>query len=288
VLGEETIELFQNIGGFAFPFQRVKGGDIQKGVHAKHSIIDFDNSFVFLGGAVNEMTAVWRLSGGGAQKISTAAIDNAIQEYTKEEIAEAFAMTYAYGGNFFVSFTFVSDRIPSKTFVYDATTSALAGELTWHERQSGIADNRWRVASIVNAYGKLMVGDSTDGRIGVFDKDTFTEYGDPIFRQKVSMPFSNDQLPLFAGEIKLTMETGVGLISGLDPKIQMDFSDDGGRLFSNGFWRSYGKIGEYQSLPSWRRQGRIPRNRVLRFKTSAPVKSVIIRLDVNADQGAQL
>lgn len=285
--GEDTFELFQNIGGSEFPFQRVRGGDIQKGLRAKHGIIDFDNSFVFLGGAVNELTAVWRMD-GGVQKISTSAIDNAIQKYTEAEIADAFAFTYAYGGSYFVAFTFTSTTIPSKTFVYDATASALAGEDVWHERQSGVVDDKWRVTSIVNAYGELLVGDSIDGRIGILTKDLPTEYTDTIFRQKTSMPFQVDQFPLFASELKLKMESGVGTIAGLDPQIKMEFSDNGGRSFKIAGLRSYGKIGDYERIPAWRRQGEIPRDRVLRFTTTEPVKSNLIRLDVTASQGVQL
>jgi len=184
VWGDDTGELFQNIGGVGFPYQRVRGGDIQKGLHAKFGIVDFDNSFAFLGGDVNELTSVWRFEGGGVRKISTSAIDNAIQEYTEDEIADAFAFTYAYGGSFFVAFTFTSIRIPSKTFVYDATTSALTGQETWHERQSGMIDDKWRVTSIISAYGELLCGDSVDGRIGILEKDTHTEYGNKIRRQK--------------------------------------------------------------------------------------------------------
>lgn len=289
ILGEETIELFQNVGGADFPFVRVPGGDTQKGVFAKHSIIDFDNSFVFVGGAVNEQAAIWRMVGSaGVRKISTSAIDNAIQKFTKEEIQDAFAMTYAFGGNFFVAFTFASVNISSKTFVYDATTSALAGEDTWHERQTGVTDDKWRVTSIVTAFGELLVGDSIDGRIGEFDKDTHTEYGDVIFRHKASRPFTNDQTPAFVDELKLTMESGVGLIGEDAPQIRMDFSDDGGRTFGNEFWRTYGKIGRYERLPSWRRQGRVPRNRVVRFTTTENVRSNLLRLDAEGEAAIQL
>ncbi len=287
VYGEDTIELFQNIGGADFPFQRVRGGDIQKGLHAKFSVIDFDNSFVFLGGAVNELTAVWRMS-GGVEKISTSAIDNAIQKYTEAEIADAFAFTYAYGGSYFLAFTFTSVNIPSKTFVYDATASALSGERVWHERQSGVTDDKWRITAIVSAFGELLVGDSIDGRIGVLTRDLPTEYGAAVFRQKASMPFQDDQFPLFASEIKLKMESGVGTIAGLDPQIKMEFSDNGARSFKIGGLRSYGKIGDYDQIPAWRRQGLIPRDRVLRFTTTEPVKSNLLRLDVTASKAVQL
>ncbi len=110
-----------------------------------------------------------------------------------------------------------------------------------------------------------------------------------MVQERASQPFFENGLPLFSGEIVLTMESGVGLTSGLgsDPQLRMDYSDNGGRTFSSEYSRSYGKIGEYNSLPTWRRQGRIPRHRVLRFKTSEPVKSVIIKLEANIEGGYQ-
>jgi len=278
IWGEDTGELFQNVGGSGFPFKRVPGGDIQKGLRAKHSIVDFDNSFVFLGGAPNELTAVWRFE-GGVRKISTSAIDNAIQEYTEDEIADAFAFTYAYGGNFFVAFTFTSINIPSRTLVYDATTSALTGENVWHERQSGIDDDKWRVTEIVSVYGDLIVADSVDGRVGTLNKDTHTEYGNTIKRQKTSQPFNVDRFPLTVSKLMLTMKAGVGTIAGVDPQIKMEYSDDQAGIFRIAGLRSYGEIGNRKRIPSWCRQGQIPRDRVLRFTTTEPVKSVLLRLD---------
>lgn len=287
VCGSETIELFQNVGGAGFPFSRVQGADIQKGVHSKYATINFDNSWVFLGGDKNELSAVWMVSGGGAQKISTSAIDNSIQKFTEDELALAYFMTWSYGGNFYMSLTMTSTVIASKTFVYNATTTAATGQLTWHERQSGIADDKWRVTEILHAYGELFAQDQEDGRVGILDKDTFEEYAEPIKRQKTSMPFDLDRFPLFVSELKLTMESGVGTIAGLDPQVRLEISDDHARTWSTQWPRSYGVIGAYQSYPSWRRQGRVPRDRVVRFTTTEPVKSVVIRLDALASMSGQ-
>lgn len=290
VAGEETIELFQNIGGSGFPFQRIPGANIQKGVYSKFSISEFDNSFVFVGGGKNEKASIWKVTGSSSvTKISTSAIDNAIQKYNELELSRCFSWTYAQGGNFFVGFTFESTTIPSKTFVYDATTSALSGQSTWHERQTGVTDNRWRVNSIVNAYGKLFVGDNVDGRIGELDLDTFDEYGNVMIWSKSSAPFQQQGIAYFYGEIELFMEAGVGLTTGQgsDPVVRMDFSDDGGRTFSSEFSRNYGKIGEYNQRTIWRRQGRIPVQRVLRFSGSDPVKRNILKLESNAELGTQ-
>jgi hypothetical protein len=290
VTGEETVELFQNVGGSGFPFQRIPGANIQKGVYGRFTLAEFDNTFVFVGGGVNEDASIWKVTGSSSvQKISTSAIDNAIQKFTEAEIAAAFSWVYSEGGNFFVGFTFVSSRIPSKTFVYDATTSALAGASSWHERQTGVADNRWRVNSIIRLGGKTLVGDQIDGRIGELDLETFDEYGDVLFWSKSSQPFSNQGKRMFFGELELTMESGVGLTTGQgsDPVVRMDFSDDGGRTFSSEFSRNYGKIGAYDQRTIWRRQGDFPVSRVVRFSGSDPVKRNILKLEANAESGTQ-
>ncbi len=284
VMGEETIELFRNVGGSGFPFSRVDGGNIDKGLRSKFGVVDFDNSFIFLGGAKDELTSVWRYP--GPVKISTSAIDAAIQAYSADEIANAFAFTYAHGGNFYVAFTFTSNSIPSRTLVYDATTSALTGENTWHERQSGIADNKWRVNSLVNAYGKIIVADSEDGRLGLMSDDVYTEYGNVIKRQRTSKPYTSDKFPTVLSKMLLTMESGTGTDS-LDPQVVMDYSDDG-RTWSNPQLRSYGKIGQYKTQPTWRRLGQTPRERVLRFTTTEAVKSNLLRLDVEVSPNQRL
>lgn len=292
VIGLETVEVFQNVGGVGFPFQRIPGANMIKGSHALFSPIEFDNTFMFVGGGKNELSAVWRATGSSTvAKVSTSAIDNAIQKYTKQEIKDSFSWTYSLGGNFFAGFTFESDVIGSKTFVYDATASTLTGNSVWHERQTGKNDNRWRVNSILFVYGKLLVGDQFDGRIGEIDKDLFTEYGNVIVRKRISQPFTNNDTPMFNHEIQLTMEAGVGLTSGegSDPQIRMSYSDEGGRpgTFSSEFNRPYGKKGKFNMLPTWRRQGDVNRHRVLQFETSEPVKSVIIKLTALASQGLQ-
>lgn len=288
VIGEETIELFQNVGGAGFPFQRINGANIQKGSFSRFSPIEFDNSFVFLGGGLNEKTAFWRVTGSSsAVKISTSAIDTQIQKFTADEIANAFTMVWAEQGNFFVSFTLTSSSIPSKTFIYDATTSTLAGQSVWHERQSGVVDGRWRANSLIRVSGKLLVGDSQDGRIGEIDSNTLDEYGNEIFRRKDSQPFFNQGESMEWGDIELLMESGVGLTlgQGSDPQIRMSFSDNGSRSFSSEFSRPYGKIGEYRRRTVWKRQGMIDRDRVVRFVTTEPVRSNILGLIGNVQGG---
>jgi hypothetical protein len=47
--------------------------------------------------------------------------------------------------------------------------------------------------------------------------------------------------------LKLIMETGVGLISGQgeNPRIMIEYSDDGGNTWSAGSWPRVGRLGEF-------------------------------------------
>ena len=282
ILGENTIEVFQTITTTGFPFQRIPGAMIQKGCAAPNSIVDFDNSFLFIGGDVGEQPVIWKAVGSNAFKISTSAVDQLLQGYSKEIIAVARAFTYAQNGDYFAVFT-----IGDNTLVYDATTSVLSGKHEWHERQTGITDGNgfqsWRAIHGVKAYGKILVGDDRSGKIGELDFDVKTEYGDSVERFFTTKPFINNGDSIFSNEVELLMQTGVGDATTPNPQIRMDYSDDDGRTFVSEISRSMGRVGEFNTRVRWSRMGRIPNTRMLRFKMSDPVEYNVYSLFANAD-----
>ncbi len=142
--------------------------------------------------------------------------------------------------------------------------------------------------SIVKAYGKLIVGDDRSGIIGEFDDSTLDYYGDFIFRQSASQPFSQDGLPVFAGEFEATFEAGVGVTGGDDdPHVMRDISNNGGVTFGSKTTRALGKVGKYGQRTIWRRQGRFPVERVIRLTLVAKVKGNLIRLAATPELGIQ-
>lgn len=273
IAGSETIEEHQNVGAGGFPFQRT-GFFIDKGVFAPFSMVSANNTFMFVGGGVNESPAVWALAGSSVQKISTTAIDSLLQDFTQEEISDSFAYSYAQDGAYFVGFSF-----PSRTFEYNTITGK------WNERKSqitnsrGLTENvRWRVNSLVTAYNRVLCGDSQDGRIGSIDIDTYSEYGDEILRVVATQPFSDMGNAVSITRLEATMESGVGDLDTLDPQIRMSYSKDG-KSFSNELFRSIGKIGQFQRRASWNKLGRFPRFAVVKFSMSDKVKPVFIKLE---------
>lgn len=273
--GSETTEEHQNTGSGGFPFQRT-GFFIDKGCYAPFSMISSNNTFMWIGGGENESAAIYALSGNGAQKISTTAIDAALQDYTQAEIEQAFAYSYAKNGAFFVGFS-----LPTRTFEYNSITGL------WNERKSQVVNSkgftetiRWRVNSVVTAYNKVLCGDLVDGRIGEIDTDTYTEYGSEIIRTVSTQPFADIGNTMIIPRLEATFESGVGDFVTLDPQVRLQISRDG-RTFGDSLNRSIGKMGEYSKRAIWTKLGRFTRFAVFKFTLSDPVKPVFIKLEAN-------
>lgn len=274
IAGTQTLEGFNNRGGADFPFERT-GLYVPKGVSSPFSIINANNTFMWIGGDANESPAVWSIAGNIPEKLSTTAIDSILSGLTADQLSEVFSYSYADSGAYFVCFT-----LPTTTICIDTITGR------WHERKSRISVDgsielqRFRVNSLVTAYGKVLVGDNQDGRIGALSLDTYDEYGEEILRRVATQPFQNNMASMFIPVLELTMESGVGDTSTLDPQVVMDRSLDGKTFFS-ARKRSMGKIGEYQKRQIWTKNGRAKRFETFRFTMTDKVKFVLIQLSAN-------
>jgi hypothetical protein len=267
ISGSHTIEAFQNIGGTDFPFQRT-GLFLQKGVYAPYSLINVQDSFMFIGGGENESPAIWGLSGNSTAKVSTIAIDSILHDLTESEVSSIFAWTYAQDGAYFVGFT-----LPNTTLVFDITTKR------WHERRSMVQgeSTKFRVSSMTQGYNKVLCGDTVDGRIGQLDITIYSEYGENIIRRVATQPFQSNMNAILVPSIELTVESGVGNDDVINPAMTMERSSDG-KTWSDPRSRSIGKIGDYKRRAIWRRNGRVGRFELFRFTLSDQVKPVIIQL----------
>lgn len=275
IAGSETIEEHQNLGLGGFPFQRT-GFFLDKGVFAPFSMISSSGSFMWIGGGENESPAIWALTGNSAKKVSTTAIDAALQDFTQAEIEAAFAYSYAQNGAYFVGFS-----LPTRTFEYNTVTGK------WNERKSQIINTkgltetiRWRVNSIVAAYNRILCGDSQDGRIGSVEINTYSEYEKEIIRTVSLQPLSDLGNAISVSSLEATFESGVGDLSVPNPQIRLETSKDG-RSFNQELSRSLGGIGEFNKRQIWYRLGRFPRMAIFKLIMSDPVKPVFIKLEAS-------
>lgn len=265
IAGTDSIQLFQNTGASGFPFQAIIGATIDKGVAARHSFIEFDNSFVFVGGGIGESIAIWRGLSGAAVKVSTAAIDHALQQYTEDEISDVFAWTYTEDGNFFVGF-----GLADTTYVYDATTSAIQGRPVWHQRES--AGAAWRANHVIDVYAKNYVLDSENGRIGWLDRTFTTEYGEDITREFTGAYLYNQGQSFTISLMELKTESGVGNQKGTghgeNPQVESLISVNNGKVFTSLGSRSLGTFEDFDARQVWKRLGRAENTALIRFRTT--------------------
>lgn len=263
LLGTRTTEVWYNSGAAApeFPLDRISGVFLDVGCSARDSVAVMDNTVFWL----SDRLQVVRANGYVPQIISTRPLEYLIGQYSRVDDAQAMAWTQS--GHAFYALTFPSADV---TWVYDAATGA------WHRRKS-FGMGRWRANCHAYFAGKHLVGDCSTGKIYELSETVFTEDGMPIERVRDTAPISNQGKRMFMSMLQVDFEPGVGTASGQgrDPQAMLQWSDDGGRTWSNEHWRPIGKMGQYQARVIWRRLGSF-RNRMFRLKVVDPVKVVVL------------
>ena len=257
LFGDRSIEIWYNTGSGDFPFSPIKGATITRGCAAKRSVAAEDNTLFWLG----DDRIVYRADGYTPSRISTYAIEKAIEGYTTISDAEAFC--YTQEGHKFYVLTFPTELV---TWVYDISTGL------WHQRQS-FEEGRWRATSHVFFDGKNLVGDYETGKIYELDLDTYTENGTTIQAIATCPPIFKDKKRITHDKLWIDFDTGVGLLSGQgsNPQAILRFSDDGGNTWSNEKWRTMGATGEYQTQVAWTGLGQA-RERIYEVTVTDPVK----------------
>jgi hypothetical protein len=280
LLGSSSIEWAANTGAADFPFQRISGAFIEYGCAAAFSVGKIANSVIWLGKDKQGQGVVWMATGYQPERLSTDAVEQAIQGY--DSIDDAVAYTYQKDGHHFYVLNFTQ---ADTTWVCDLRTKL------WHERsffntETGLAE-RHRGQAHIFAFGKHLVGDYDNGNVYELSETTYTDNGTLIRRER-SCPHLKDDGDLnfiYYNSFQLDMETGIGLESGEDPQVVLQWSDDGGHTWSNEYWVSAGKIGQYLARARWRRLGR-SRDRVFRVRFSAACKVFWMGAHVDAVRGA--
>jgi hypothetical protein len=285
LFGTNSVEVWYDSGNVNFPLERIQGAFNEIGCAAPYSIAKLDNGLFWLGSDARGNGIVYRANGYTGQRISTHAIEFAIQSYAS--ISDAFAYTYQQEGHAFYVLTFPTGNA---TWVYDVATGA------WHERAAFYNGQFSRHASNcqMSFNNEIVVGDCASGNLYAFDLDVYADNGGAQrwLRSWRAIPSGQNNLKRTAQHsLQLDCETGVGLNTGQgsDPQAMLRWSDDGGHTWSNEHWTSMGAIGSYGTRAIWRRLGMTEkiRDRVYEVSGTDPVKVAIIgaELTVSATNG---
>lgn len=273
VFGTATTEVWYDAGTIPFPLAPIQGAYNEVGCVATYSIAKLDNGLFWLGADARGFGVVYRNKGYTAVRISTHAVEYAIQNYGN--ISDAVAYTYQQEGHAFYVLTFPS---ANATWVYDVATNA------WHER-AGFAlgeFQRHRSSCQMNFNQKTIVGDYENGNLYSFNLDVYEDNGQPqkwLRSWRALAPNTNDLKRTAHHTLQLDAQTGVGINNGQgdDPQVMLRWSDDGGHTWSNEYWAAMGRIGVYATRTFWRRLGMTVklRDRIYEVSGTDPVKIAI-------------
>lgn len=267
--GSQTTEVWQNLGTFPFPFAPVPNGFLTNGTAAAFSAANLGTSVIWLQANTQGDAMVLRSDGLSGVRISTHAVEFAIQGYT--QVSDAVAMTYQDQGHEFYLLTFPSANV---TWVYDSSTN------TWHQRGFWNAPmNRfdaYRPLFHVQAFNEHLVGDRLTGTVYTMSNDVYTDVdGAGIRRLRACPHVVRDQRWVAYPQMIVLMQTGIGLSGsgqGSNPTCMLRYSNDAGQTWSNEQVTSAGRQGEYATRVLFNRLGQSRGGRrVFEWSATAPV-----------------
>lgn len=281
VLGETSSERWINVGTFPFPFAIIPGSSMQHGLQAVNSVARLGEGVAFLSLDDRGQATVimWGAALSSPQRISTFAIESAIQGYSNT--SDAIAYSYSQGGHEFYVLTFPSDDV---TWCFDISTGY------WHRRAWRDSNNIYHRhrSNCAAVFGNdIVVGDYQNGKLYRLSLTKFTDDGDPLPCVRRCPHLTNDLKMQFFHDLQIQFQPGVGLQSGQgsDPECILKFSDDGGFTWGNDHILKIGKVGRYKNRAIGRRLG-MSRDRVFEITVTDPVYRVVVSANLNATAGA--
>lgn len=272
LVGATTTEVWLSDG--SSPFVRSSSGFLEQGTEAPHSLAQVGDVLCWLSRNAQGQRMVVQAQGYQVQRISTHAVEQAIQHYG--EASDALGWGQQWEGHPFYWLTFPTAGV---TWVYDFATQL------WHERGALVLPDgtigQHRASCATFAFGQHLVGDYQDGRVYVLDDQVYSDDGLPQVLRLTFPPFFDDAGLKRIQQTRLQVDcvTGVGLDGGVepgrDPQIVLELSNDGGQTWGPMHGRSLGRLGQTKARVQWHQLG-AAFDRRCRLSISDPVKRVIL------------
>jgi hypothetical protein len=276
-LNRNTIEVFDNVGGDFFPFQRITGAQIQKGVIGTFACCVFVETIAFLGSGRNEEPGIYLGANATANKISTQEIDQVLLQYTDEQLASVKLESRNDK-----SHQHLYVHLPDRTLVYDAAASGVFEEHVWFTLATSTSGfEQFRARNFVWAYGKWLVGDPQSSTIGRASQDVSSHWGQIVRWEFGTIIVYNEGRGAIFNELELVALTGRVAI-GTDPAISTSYSIDG-QTWSQDRQIRVGTVGNTRKRLTWFQQGHMRNWRIQRFRGDSQSHLSFIRLEVQLE-----
>jgi hypothetical protein len=272
-LNRNTIEVFDNVGGNLFPFQRIEGAQIEKGSVGTHACCIYIETCAFLGSGWNEAPGVYLGVNANTTKISTQEIDQILLNYTEAELA-------------LVNMEARNDRahdhlyihLPDRTLVFDGAASKELGQPVWFTLTSSIEGfSKYRAQNYVWCYDKWVCGDPTSNNVGYLVKDISTQYGDTVRWEFGTTIVYNEGRGAIIQQLELVGLTGAVAL-GANPTINTSYSTDG-ETWSQQKFINAGQTGQRAKRLVWFQQGWMRNWRIQRFQGTSDAHMSFARLE---------
>jgi hypothetical protein len=275
-LNRNTIEVFENRGGDLFPFARIEGAQIQKGVIGTQGCCVFIDQIAFLGSGRNEAPGIYVGAAAKTQKVSTQEIDTLLLDYSEAQLAlvKLEARNDKNHQHLYV-------HLPDRTIVFDASASEALGELVWFTLVSTVAGfAQYRARNMVWVYDKWLVGDPQTSNIGYLVQDIGHHWGQLVRWEFGTLIVYNESNGALFNELELVSLTG-SVALGKNLQISTSYSVDG-KAYSQERSISVGTIGSNKRLV-WFQQGHMRNWRIQRFRGDSDAHVSYIRLEAQIE-----
>jgi hypothetical protein len=276
-LNRNTIEVFDNVGGDFFPFQRIDGAQIQKGVLGTFACCVYLETVAFLGSGRNEQPGIYLGANAQAQKISTQEIDQILIGYTEAQLSlvKLEARNDKSHQHLYV-------HLPDRTIVYDAAASEALGEQVWFTlTTSQVGFSQYRARNLVWAYDKWLVGDPQSSTIGYLVDDIGSHWGQIVRWEFGTLIAYNEGNGAIFNELELVALTG-RVALGIDPIISTSYSVDG-LAWSQDRPIRVGTTGSTKKRLAWFQQGHMLNWRIQRFRGDTQAHLSFARLEAQVE-----
>lgn len=276
-LNRYTIEVYQNVGGDLFPFERIEGAQMQRGVIGTFAAAVFMESIAFLGSGRNEAPAVWIGSNSSTTKVSTREIDQILAGYTEDQLSKVVLEVRIHAGHQLL-YVHLSDQC----LVYDGAASQVVQEPVWFVLTTSLLGlGQYRAKNFVWCYDRWLCGDPTTSKHGYLVSELSSHYGEVNGWDFGTAIIYNEGRGAVIHDLELVCLTG-RIELGVTPTIWTSYTVDG-QTWSQEKPRTAGKQGERLKRLNWMQQGFMRHWRCQRFRGTSDAHISVARLEATIE-----
>jgi hypothetical protein len=269
-----TIEVFSNVGGTNFPFQRIDGAQITRGALGTYCTCVFQDTIAFIGGGRKEAVGIWQAVGGSSVQISSREINQILKGYTEKELGDSLIESRVDEKQ---SLLYI--HLPDQTLVFDSSATEIAKNPIWFVLTSGI-DSKGAYLAVhqIWCYNKWLAGDPTQARIGFMSNETSELYGEEVSWEFSTNILYNSGKGAVFHELELVGLSG-RVTFGVDPVIDTQYSLDG-EVWSQRRYIKGGRQGDRLRRLVWFSQGNMRNWRIQRFHGNSSARLSVSALEI--------